>query len=77
MVTDQRFPAGAGHPLVRCTVLAADARRTSRRAGPVLTRILPTDFRAKASAEGPRGNRALQDGVPPIVDLPPLDLDQD
>jgi hypothetical protein len=31
----------------------------SRRAGPVVFRILPHKFRAKARSEGPSGNRAL------------------
>ena len=39
----------------------------------MLTRILPLQFRAKASAEGPCGNRALQrrtgHGSPPVFSI--------
>ena len=39
----------------------------SRRAGPMVFRILPQEFRAKAGAEGPNGKRALQGKADPIV----------
>jgi hypothetical protein len=39
--------------------LEACKAKVREAAGPVLTRILPPEFRAKARAEGPSGNRAL------------------
>jgi hypothetical protein len=43
-----------------------------RMATPVVFRILPREFRAKVRAEGPCGNRALEDGIPPLGPLPKL-----
>jgi hypothetical protein len=40
-------------------ILLSPAAKVPEGAGPVVFRILPHEFRAKASAEGPSGNRAL------------------
>jgi len=47
-------------PVGKMCVLPAPRTRRSRRAGPVVFRVLPPKQRAKASAEGPSENKVFQ-----------------